>query len=383
MRVPFFTRSGGKVVAVADIGGGGVSVALVRINDSGPSEILLSASAHTPLEERAANQSIAALAQAVQEVSASLLKVASEARLAPARELFAIVHAPWVRSKTLVAQRGFDKETRITDALVGELAKEALATAGVARDDLFEAHVSHIELNGYTVHAPAGQQAHHIKVVALAGEMERAQRDALAAPLEAAFPGVQIRWRSQVRAMSTLLHESSEGRNAVVVDVADDGASITVMRKQELTASVVVPVGLQSILTQLSPQGSREETLALMSMLESGTCSSAECERIGSALGQAQAVITKTLGEPLGNLAAQRKLPNDLFVLAHADVAAWLARFFARLDFAQFTVTSKPFATHPLCSDDFSRFVKLAAGARADASVCMAVALVHTEQQER
>lgn len=383
MRIPFFSSARGTVVAVADIGGGGVSIALVRISTTGPSTILAVSRSHVPLELRDQAQSLAALAQATKEAADAVLKAGVGIRAGAIRDVYAIVHAPWVSSKTVAAERAFESETKITDALISELAKEALAKGGIQRENLLEANVSHIELNGYTVQSPRGQSAHSVKVVALMGEMNREQRSALEAPFQAALPGVAVKWRSQVRAMSTLLHESTDGRNAVVVDVADNGTSITVMRKQELAASVVVPVGIQTVLAQLSPQGSREETLALLSMLESGTCSNAECERVGAALSQAETSLTKNLGEPLGALASKRRLPNQLFVLSHADLSSWIARFFARLDFAQFTVSAQPFSAHPLKPADFSRFVAPAAGVRVDAVECMAAALVHTEQQER
>jgi hypothetical protein len=164
-----------------------------------------------------------------------------------------------------------------------------------------------------------------------------------------------------------------------VVDIADDGTAIAVLRKQELSSFANVPAGLHAILTQLSAGSSREETLALLSMLERGTCSSTECDRVSASLSQAETELTKRLGEGLASLASQRRLPNDLFIVAHPDIAPWLARFFSRIDFAQFTITARPFSTHTLTPEDLSRLVTMANGVRADTSVCVDAALVHSE----
>jgi hypothetical protein len=384
MRIPFISRSGGKIVVIADIGGGGSAVGLIKTKSAGPAELAAYARVHANLEERDRARALSQLSSSLKDAAQAAHTAAAQQKLFGPRELYAVVHAPWIASKTLSAQRAFDKETRITDALIGELAKEALASdPSVVRDNLAEASVSHVELNGYTVHEPSRHSAHHVKVIVLASEIEKECRESLQAALQASFPGLTVKWRSYIRALSSLLHErGSDGRNAVVVDVADDATAIAVLRKQELASFANVSVGLHAILTQLSSGSSREETLALLSMLERGTCSSAECDRVSASLSQAETELTKHLGEGLASLAALRRLPNDLFIVAHPDIAPWLARFFARIDFAQFTMTAKPFSVYALTPADLTRLVTAASGLRADTSIFVAAALVHNEMHQ-
>jgi cell division ATPase FtsA len=246
MRIPFISRSGGKIVAIADIGGGGSAVALLRSSSAGPAELVAYTRTHMNLEERDLARSLTQLSASLGEAAQAAHTAAAQQKLPAPRELYAIVHAPWIVSKTLSAQRTFDKETRITDALIGELAKEALAAdPSVVRENLAEASVSHVELNGYPVHEPSKHSAHHVKVIVLASEIQKEHRDALQAALQTSFPGLTIKWRSYIRALSSLLHDrGGDGRNAVVVDIADDGTAIAVLRKQELSSFANVPAGL-------------------------------------------------------------------------------------------------------------------------------------------
>lgn len=368
-----------ETTLVADVGGGGSALAFIELSKGKPSRVTASARTYTSIEERTTDQSITQIAQSLSEASAAVQKIYADAgnKRAP-REIVAIVHAPWASSHIAEAERRFDRETRITATLIAELAKEALAKTNVARADIIEAGVAHVELNGYPSHVPEKFSAHHIKVVVLVSEMKAEYKNTLEHALRT-FTGIPVKFRSQARALASLLAEGGQARNAVVIDIADDASAITVIRKHVVTEQARVPAGVHALLSKIAANGSREEMLALIGMLGRGACQSAECDRIVRALAAAEPEMTKLFGEAFTVLAAKRRLPNEALLITHADLSPWFAQFFSRIDFAQFTMTSRPFSVHALAPHDLAKYV---AGERLhDVSLLIAATLVHIEHQ--
>ena len=117
-----------------------------------------------------------------------------------------------------------------------------------------------------------------------------------------------------------------------------------------------------------------EETLSMIRALETDSCSNDECRRIADALVQTEQRLTRAFGERLSLLAAPRRLPNTLVLLAAEEILPWLSEFFGRIDFAQFTTTTLPFSVIA------PRVTGHAEGdGAADAQLRLACALVHSE----
>ena len=81
-------------------------------------------------------------------------------------------------------------------------------------------------------------------------------------------------------------------------------------------------------------------------MLNRDACSSETCEAVEQAMAKAEPDLARIFGEAIGKMAATRHVPNDLILITHQDLEAWLGRFFMRIDFAQFTITTLPFKVH-------------------------------------
>ncbi|MDZ4227053.1 MAG: hypothetical protein U1D26_01090, partial [Patescibacteria group bacterium] len=84
-------------------------------------------------------------------------------------------------------------------------------------------------------------------------------------------------------------------------------------------------------------------------------------------------------GECMAKCAETRRLPDRMVLFAHPDMAQWLARFFARIDFTQFTRTTKPFEVKTLESADLARCVEPVAGISPDIGITIAGTLVNIE----
>lgn len=143
---------------------------------------------------------------------------------------------------------------------------------------------------------------------------------------------------------------------------------------------VLVPEGTQTILKRVSGNGLPEETMSLMRMIARDHCDDGACEGIKAEMARAEQELIKTFGEAMARLAAVRKLPNTLVLLAETDMSTWLSNFFSRIDFTQFTLTSQPFTVEILTPADLKESVMPAeAGKANDVSLLAAVALVNSE----
>lgn len=378
MRIPFFSRAS-KTFIVADVGAGG-SAAGFLIQEDGPGLMQAAARSHPSLEERGPDAALAQLARTFAESADAARAQAAKAGVHAPEAAYIIIRSPWTVSRCLSIERAFDTETAVTDDLISSLAKEALSKGAEAASELLEASVVHIELNGYPVASPAGKKARHLKVAVLVSTMEKQYRDAITAVAQKAFPGIPLKLRSHVRTLLVALKNEQHDRNCVVIDLADDGTTVSVVRKNLLDSETRIAAGVQTLLARIAKTGSREETLALLSMLEKGTCTSAACDEITQALSAAEPELTKIFGEGLATLATQRRLPNDAYLMAQSDIAAWFAQFLARIDFAQFTLTSQPLSVHVVGPAEFESLVHLSPGVMTDPGLCLAAALVHSEQ---
>ncbi len=378
MRLPFFSRAPRSFV-IADVGAGGSAIGVIRL-DERAAHLCAAARSHPRLDERDASAALASLARTFAESADAARSQATKAGARVPEAAYVIIRAPWAASRCLYAERAFETDTAISDDLISGLAKEALAQAAdIAQDELLEASIVHIELNGYPVSSPRGKRARHIRVAILVSSIPKRYRDAITDAAQKAFPGITLKLRSHVRALLVALKSEQHDRNCVVIDLADDGTTVSVVRKNLLDSQTRIDAGVQTLVSRVAKSGSREETLALLSMLEKGICTSAACDEITQALSAAEPELTKIFGEGLATLAMKRRLPNDAYLMAQADIAPWFAHFLARIDFAQFTLTSQPLFVHVVGPTEFDSLVSCGNGVTPDQGLALAAVLVHTE----
>lgn len=391
-----------KIIAVADIGSDSVGVCIAKTNPRGTVAVLSSERLILRFEERTREQTINGILSLLKEACDKTLSEYSRnsgrTGAKPVSAAYAIIHGPWADSKTVRAASSFDREERITDAMISGLAKQALemekdkatppslpaeasAQAGV-RNRLFEASVVRIELNGYPTKKPDGKRARIVSVAALLSECEPAIRAGTEETLQRTFL-VRPNLRSGARALITVLNENPlHTHNHIVVDVAGESTDCIVIRKDVAAEHIAVPEGVRTILKRLTGSGMAEETLSLLRMVARDTCDSAECDKLNESLAKAESELVKIFGEAFGNLSAARKLPNELILIVESELSPWLSRFFARIDLGQFTVTGQPFSPLPLSAADLEGLAAAHAGALVYPDLAIAAAFVNSESQD-
>src|SRR3989344_795246 len=374
-----------KIVAVADIGSGNVSVVILSLRPGGPATALAASRAILPIQERTPEARIAGLGEQIVRAGEQAQKIYSTRSggdVNPVTELYAIIRTPWSRSKTAHATTVLAKQTRVTDATIRSLAQQALASEKeLDAKNFMEAGVIRIELNGYPTSEPDGKYATEVSVFAFVSDCEPLMRAQATASLQKVFPHLVPVLRSGMRELvSVLRHMPYAERDYVILDIACEGATIAAIYDGVAMEHQTLAEGTRAILQRVSDSGTPEETLSLMRMLAREDCSSPECEKIRDAMARVEPDLVRGFGGAMGTLATARRLPSTLVLSAEPDMAPWLSAFFARIDFTQFTLTTQPFTVKRLLPADFSGWVKPESGVTLDTGQALSVAFVQLEQ---
>ncbi|HUO50768.1 MAG TPA: hypothetical protein VMU25_04370 [Candidatus Paceibacterota bacterium] len=377
----FGHRSGGDIVALADIRSGSAAVAIIEIGT--PLRIIAFAREHLPLEKRSESALMSGVIQALGVAGDAALKefATSSAKHKRISKCICIVGAPWTQSIVGTADTHFEKDTTITEAIVNNHAQKALTNqTTIDAKNLFEATVVRVLLNGYPTGKPVGKKATDIHLYALISSCNEQIKAAVEETLHRLFPGAkQIAWRSSARAVLTALQEANAPATCMVVDVDAEATDLLVMHKGALVGRDEVSHGVRSMTATLMPEKTSEETLVLIDMLEKDRCDSDTCDQIKDAIARAEPDLAHTFGEKLALLSAKRRVPEQLVLIAPERIAGWLSQFFTRIDFTQFTVTTEPFIVSTLSLANFAALPQGEARLADDPNLMVACALVNTE----
>ncbi|MDO8514089.1 MAG: hypothetical protein Q7S50_00935 [bacterium] len=378
-------RGRGKIVAVADIGSGSAAVAILALHPRAPATVLAATRAILPIEERTQEALIAGIGE-------QLVKAAGEAQkqyaamnpkgVKPVRALYCIIRAPWSRSQTALSGTAFKEETTITEQMVSGLAQQAIATVKeLDPQNFFETSVTRVELNGYPTGEPIGKRAREIRISTLVSDCNPRIRAEVESSLQSVFPHLSPVFRSSTRALVSVLRELPQReRDYFIVDMASEGTSLIAVRDGVPAEHISISEGVRTILNRISDTGLPEETLSLIRMLAREECSTTACETIQRSLGLLEPELVRVFGEAMSTCAKEMRLPNALLLIAHPDVSPWLSKFFSRIDFAQFTMTTQPFIVGTIDIPDLAHLVKPHNGVARDSALALGCALVNMEE---
>mgnify|MGYP001597087235 CR=1 FL=1 len=375
----------GKTVAVADISNGGVGVAIITTSLEGRANVLVAEHGALSIEERSPEAEAAGIIGKLGEVAQKALTTYAEksgTRLPHVSHAYAVVRAPWTRSKTIRIEHAFDEDTRILRAMMSALAQQALESdKELDHTKILEASVVRVELNGYPTAKPEGQHVRHIAVSVLLSEVDPNIHSGVSETLSRVFACPPPRVHSGPRALLSALKENDIlQKYCFVVDIGSHATSLVTIRKDVATDIMHVPEGATSILRRITGEKMPEETTAMLKMLALGQCERDACEALKQAIARAEPDLVRIFGEAMSKMAAARRLPNDLILLAPKDLSEWLVQFFSRIDFAQFTITTRPFSPRVESGKGLVRSLTLASGVNPDSDLSIASVLVNIEE---
>lgn len=370
------TRATHETVAVIDIDSGSAAVAIVALEKGKPATILSYHRHSVAIAERS-NEAIAnAIASAIETAAGE----AVDSSLPRPATVYVFLHAPWARSSVVHAVKTYENDIKVTEAIIAETGKEAIRSSGRDQHSFFEASVVRVELNGYPTAFPIGKMAHRVSASALVSVADPTLLRAVDEILARTFPDTTRIVRSGARALVAVSNALS-GRlgDTIIIEVGQEATSLLVVRRGVLDAEGLLSEGTNGMLRRIG--GSPEETLSTLHLIGKDLCDSATCESMNVSLARIEPDMVRMFGEAFADVAQVRRLPNHLTLLAHPDMSHWLATFFARIDFSQFSVTSQPFDTAAIESADIAHMVAADGKLEPDVSLLAAAACVHLEQR--
>ncbi|MBI5457246.1 hypothetical protein HY971_00785 [Candidatus Kaiserbacteria bacterium] len=376
-------RSREKIVAVADIGSGSAAVAILAVPKDGPVRILAAERRSLPIEERSPAAIIAAIGAHLIGAGQHALENHREAGGKMPHSVYAIIRAPWTRSKTVTARTTFPKATSISGKVIGKLAQQALAEdTEFARENILEAGVVRVEVNGYPTSRPEGKSGNELNVSALVSGCDPGLRASVNSALQQLFGSQPVTWRSGVHATLSVMRVTPASPDEfVVVDMASEGTSFMVIRNGLVTEYASTSEGKNSILKRISGNNMPDDTLTLLRLIAGGECHDPACEAVNAAAAKAEPELVRAFGEAIAKLVQRQRLPNHLILTTHQDLIPWLSGLFSRIDFAQFTTTTQPFVVSSLKSLDLAHWALPETAVRIDTGIHLAAALVNIEER--
>lgn len=285
-----------------------------------------------------------------------------------------IVHAPWVTSRSERVDTVFERDVVVTEVLINELAQQALTKAS-GGNTLSESSVVRVELNGYATAQPKGRKAHRVSVAVLASMCEQHVYKGLTDALQHAFP-VQASIRSDARALMQLVAPEAERfHDCFVIHVLNEATLCIVLRKGVPVEMGVVEVGVRSLGRAV---GDSEEAFSLLRLAAKDLCQDDTCRVVETALAVAEPELAKKYGEAFALISKTRRIPENVVLVVHPDFASWFASFFARLDFAPFTVTTRPFQITVPSAFQTQSALTWTAGLREELALVESIAFVNS-----
>ncbi len=360
-------RREGKVVCIVSVASDGVSLAFAHVGKGKP-HIAFAKRALLSLEERTDEQTRIAVVQLLETL---LKEVAS--RFVP-ESIHVVVHAPWSRFRTVSGSVVFENERFITKALIDETARHVLESI---EEKNVEAGVVRVFLNGYPTARPVGKRAHELETVVFGGTVEQGVQASIEHTIGTYFPGRKPVFRTGARVLLAVVNEYIPNVHRFVILSIRGATECMVVRHELETQYGTVAEGLATILKRIAPQGLPEETLSLVKMAESDSCSTDACTAIKEAVARAEPELVRSFGDMFAALANVRRVPNDMIFFAPTELTPWLSHFFTRIDFSQFTATTQPFSVSVIGAQDLEKLVSFEAGVPSDATLAIATAAVH------
>jgi hypothetical protein len=364
--------------AVALIESGSACVAIAR---SGTAEVLAHAREDLPLEgrEKSGLRSgvIQALATAGDKAVAAYAKSGASVKVGTC---YCVIGAPWTRSFAGSAHTHLEQPSTISDNMIADLAKQALTDQKeIERAALLEANVSRVLLNGYPTSDPAGKRASEIDIFTLVSDCDAAIKASATETLGKLFPGAPIVWRSSTRAALVATKQIDPVATSLIVIMDGEATDLISVRKGVLDQRILVEQGFRQILGTLIKGKPVEETMSLLEMLEKDQSDTDAGEELRLAIAKAEPDLVHLFGEALAKISSSRKLTDDLVIIAPPAISPWLSRFFARIDFTQFTATTRPFSVKAFPIAELAGVPHNDPAIYADPDLCIALSIVNME----
>ncbi len=273
-----------------------------------------------------------------------------------------VVHAPWVSVSTERSQKIFDQPIKVTKKIIQEFISKSFSNIERDNPNILSAHISSVLLNDYLVSKVNGSLAQKLDVTLILGSVHESIKQVLTSTLSTALPSTQIHF-------NTFMHTSIELANAfgarnkeyLLADVSGEYIDLAIIKDGTVQAKTSLEFGSNYLLRAIAEQTQSDMQTAKskLTMFNDNACTPTECRNIRTALKQTEKEWTQIFGDACAALSKEVRIPSSIFLSSSTFAYTWFAENMSKLDFAQFTATSKPFNISSLIdANDVTAFYK-------------------------
>ncbi len=355
----FLPLSGGvKYALIFDIASSSVGVALITHHHRRSTSPIILGTARNSISFKDGTSS-KALAEAL--TNAILLAVENGRKLLTQTtlgkssfDIHTIVHAPWADATAKSADKKFDKPVKITKGVIKKFITTSFPDINSKEPSIASANITQIRLNGYPVKEPDGSEAQTIQLSILLGTMHPDIKGTIVNSISSSFNTHNVNLTTFTYATYKLAQELGNKKSEyLMADIGGEYSHLTTIKDGQLTAKAALDFGTNYILRAIANKfgisiGVAQSKLKLHI---DNSCTPTEHKNIREALKEVANEWAQSFGSSCSELSKVSGIPDSIFLSSDSLVYNWFKESMEKIDFSQFTATSKPFNVQPIITN--------------------------------
>lgn len=359
-------KSNVKHAVIFDIASSSVGAALITHHHTKSTSPQVLYTCRTPINFSGGNGAdhlANALAQAT-NTAADCIRIALS-KLPKADKTFdvhVISHAPWSDSISKTENINFQHKTKLTKGLLRKITHKYFPEATQESSNIISSRITQVTLNDYPVAKVLGNTTEKVSVTALSSSMHMLIKNTLISTISQALHSKQMYFDAYTNAVSLLTERAdmeNKHQDAMLVDVGGEYIGITLIKNGATVAKTSIDFGSNHLLraivagTDMSINTARSK----LKMFNDNTCTPTECRNISNMLSSVEEQWVNSFGDTCAILSKKANIPSTVFLSSSTDSYNWFTKNIEKLDFAQFTFTTKPFTVKPVLDiEDVTKF---------------------------
>ncbi len=353
---------GNKHALIFDIASSSVGVALITHHHKRSTSPIILGTARNSINFKDGTSS-SALAEALSAAISTTIedgrKLLSESSLYKKDnfDIHTIVHAPWADTTAESAEKKFNKPIKITREVIRRFITDSFPNIHSENQSVVSANITQIKLNGYPVEEPDGSQAQSMQLSILLGTMHPDINNTITNSINSSFNVKNPNLTTFTYATYKLAQElGSKKSEYLIADIGGEYSHLTIIKDGQLSTKAALDFGTNYILRAIADKFDISVTVAQskLKLHKENACTPAEHKNIREALKEITNDWAQSFGSSCSELSKISGIPDSIFLSSDSLVYNWFKESMEKIDFSQFTSTSKPFNVQPVISDDQS-----------------------------
>jgi hypothetical protein len=368
-----------KYSVVFDVGSASVGAAIIHHPSRKPAEIIYTVRSAIPMGRKNGEKDLTrTLTETVKKTGESVVSAFKNTRGHRGDfRVHAVIHPPWITSSTGRAEAALSQKTVVTKELLQQFAVRRLPMEKVPGVVQFDRHITSIELNGYNTEQPYEKLAEHVAMTMTASYMQEETYDALLKAFAGVFPNHTVHVDAFVLVATQAPELFKNNENAFAfIEIGGRHTAISVIKDRSAAGTLVTDFGVDNVVRAIAGSNSESDEAAksLLGMYLANTTTPSQSRKVEQSLSAAETLWTKKFGDACKQLVdtQKRKIPATAYVLMDAKFALWFKKVIGKIDFAQFTVTARPFDVRVLGPQNMQNSVHFLGSAKRDSMLFFA-----------